>query len=146
MNNIVKGMIAGFAGTVALSILMAMKSAMGVMPNLDIIKMLAGMVGAPIAVGWIVHFTIGTIAWGGAFAVLNDHVPGDSEIKKGLVFGVAAWLAMMLAVMPMAGAGFFGLNFGIMAPVMTLVLHLVFGAVMGWTYARLPSADAKMTA
>ena len=143
MNNIVTGMIAGFAGTVALSVLMIMKSAMGVMPNLDIIKMLAGMVGAPIAVGWLAHFTIGTIAWGGAFAVLNDHVPGDNEITKGLVFGVAAWLAMMLAVMPMAGAGFFGLNFGIMAPAMTLVLHLVFGAVMGWTYARLPS-EAKL--
>ena len=41
---------------------------------------------------------------------------------------------MMVAVMPMADAGFFGLKFGIMAPVMTLVLHVIFGAVLGGIY------------
>ncbi len=30
-----------------------------------------------------------------------------------------------------AGAGFFGMKMGIMAPMMTLVLHIIFGAVMG---------------
>ena len=34
-------------------------------------------------------------------------------------------------VMPMAGAGLFGMKLGMMAPLMTWVLHLVFGAVMG---------------
>lgn len=33
--------------------------------------------------------------------------------------------------MPMVGAGLFGLQMGIMAPMMTLVLHLIFGAVFG---------------
>jgi hypothetical protein len=47
---------------------------------------------------------------------------------------VAAWLGMMIIVMPMAGAGLFGMNLGIMAPVMTLVLHVVFGAVLGAVY------------
>ncbi len=44
---------------------------------------------------------------------------------------------MMLIPMPMAGAGLFGLKLGPMAPVMTLVLHLVWGAVLGAAYARL---------
>jgi len=34
-------------------------------------------------------------------------------------------------VMPMAGAGLFGMAMGIMAPMMTLVLHVIFGAVLG---------------
>ena len=51
------------------------------------------------------------------------------------MFGIGAWLLMMIAVMPMAGAGPFGLKFGPMAPVMTLVLHAIFGAVLGGVYA-----------
>jgi hypothetical protein len=41
---------------------------------------------------------------------------------------------MMIVMMPMAGAGFFGQVLGIAAPVMTLMLHLVFGAVLGAVY------------
>ena len=43
---------------------------------------------------------------------------------------------MMVVLMPMVGAGLFGMNMGIMASVMTLVLHLIFGAVLGWVYGR----------
>ena len=46
---------------------------------------------------------------------------------------------MMVMVMPMAGAGLFGMKMGLMAPMMTLVLHLVFGAVLGWIYGKLLS-------
>jgi len=44
---------------------------------------------------------------------------------------------MMVAMMPMAGAGFFGMQLGIMAPVLTLVMHIVFGAVLGGVYGML---------
>lgn len=44
---------------------------------------------------------------------------------------------MMVAVMPMAGAGLFGLNLGIMVPILIFVLHVIFGAVLRWTYGRL---------
>ena len=50
---------------------------------------------------------------------------------------VCTWLVMMLVLMPMAGAGLFGLRLGTMAPLMTLVLHLIFGIVLGWTYGQL---------
>jgi len=39
-------------------------------------------------------------------------------------------------VMPMAGAGFFGMQMGLMAPIMTLVLHLIFGAVLGLVHGN----------
>ena len=143
MTNLKNGFLAGFIATAVLSALMVAKGVMGVMPELDIAAMLAMMMGAPLTVGWLARFMIGTLAWGGGFAVLYDAIPGGSAIVKGIVFGVAAWLAMMIAVMPMAGAGIFGMNFGIMAPVMTLVLHIIFGAVLGAVYgARVPTAMA----
>ena len=56
-------------------------------------------------------------------------IPSSSAVAKGVVFGIAAWLGMMVMVMPMAGAGPLGMAMGIMAPMMTLVLHVIFGAV-----------------
>lgn len=136
------GLIAGFVATVVLSVLFVMKAMMGVMPQMDVIAMLAGMMGMGAAMGWVGHFAIGTVAWGGLFAIANDAIPGGSQIGKGLVFGIAAWLAMMLLVMPMAGAGLFGASFGMMGAVMPLVLHIIFGVVLGGTYGALASTEA----
>lgn len=133
--NVLKGMVAGFVATVVLSGLMVMKAMMGVMPELDVISMLTTMMGAssPIA-GWLAHFVIGAFVWGGLFALLEPSVPGQSHWVRGVVFGIGAWILMMIAVMPMAGAGMFGMSLGMMAPVMTLGLHVIFGAVPGGTY------------
>lgn len=134
MSHIVPGLIAGFIATVALSILMLLKAMMGLMPQLDVIAMLSGMMGASPIMGWVAHFVIGTVVWGGGFALLHDAIPGGGAVVKGVVFAVAAWVIMMVALMPMAGAGFFGMALGVMAPVMTLVLHIIFGAVLGAVY------------
>jgi hypothetical protein len=137
MQNIYVGLVAGFIATVVLSAIMVIKGMMGLMPELDVAAMIGMMMGASVMVGWIVHFIIGTIAWGGGFALLYGLIPGDNAVVKGIGFGVAAWLGMMIAVMPMAGAGLFGMTFGIMAPIMTLLLHIVFGAVLGGVYGML---------
>jgi len=134
MQKIPAGLVAGFIGTVILSAMMLVKAMMGLMPQLDVIAMLSAMMAVPIAFGWLAHFMIGTLAWGGAFALFYDQIPGGSAPIKGIVFGVAAWLAMMLFVLPMAGAGLFGLALGMMAPVMTLMLHIIFGLVLGATF------------
>lgn len=105
MSNIWKGLLAELAATLLLSALMVLKAMMGVMPELDLPKMIAGMMGSPSTpvLGWAVQFMI----------------------------GIVGWLLMMVVVMPLAGAGLFCMNMGLMAPVMTLALHLVFGAVLG---------------
>jgi hypothetical protein len=133
--NVSKGMVAGFVATIVLSALMMMKQTMGVMPQLNPVQMLTDMMGASTPlVGWAAHFMIGTLAWGGLFSLLNSRLPGESYWIRGSVFGFGAWLMMMIVVMPMAGAGLFGMQLSIMAPVMTLVLHLIFGAVLGGVY------------
>lgn len=89
MTNIKAGLVAGFSATVVLSAMMVGKSMMGVMPELDVIQMLSGMMGAPAVVGWLAHFMIGTLAWGGGFAVLYGHIPGSGAVTKGILFGIA---------------------------------------------------------
>ena len=71
-------MIAGLAATIALTALMMMKSAMGVMPDLDVIKMLAAMMGGSTALAWIAHFMIGTVFWGGLYAIVSPTRPGSA--------------------------------------------------------------------
>ena len=149
MNTYIRAMIAGFVATVVLSALMLIKSMMGVMPELNLATMLAGMahdmMGLPAnpAIGWALHFMIGTVAWGIGFALLYKALPGGAPVGKGIVFGALAWVLMMLIPMPMAGAGLFAMKLGMMAPVMTLVLHLIWGAVLGATFGGLGRSDAS---
>lgn len=148
--NIGKGIFAGFAATVVLSVLMVMKSMMGMMPQMNAIKMLTGMahqfMGTPAMplVGWLLHFMIGSIIWGVLFALLVRAIPGKSPIIKGMVFGTAAWLLMMVMVMPMTGAGLFAVHLGIGAPIATLMLHWAFGAVLGGVYAKLAATASSV--
>ena len=138
-----KGVIAGFIATIALSVLMVLK---GMMPQMNAIKMLTamahGMMGTPLIpiVGWLLHFMIGSLLWGTLFSVLFERLPSQTAIFKGLIFGTAAWVLMMILVMPMAGAGMFGLHLGLGAPIATLVLHWVYGAVLGAVYGKLGMA------
>lgn len=141
MSNVSKGIIAGLVATVVLSMIMVAKGMMGLMPGLNVIAMLSSMAGAAPVVGWFMHLAIGTLIWGLAFVATLKFLPGNSNIAKGISFGVAAWIMMMLIVMPMAGAGLFGLNMGMMAPLMTLMLHAIYGAVLGFTFNKLRSDD-----
>jgi hypothetical protein len=89
--------------------------------------------------GWMVHFLIGTVLWGGLYALLYDKIPTSSPVGKAVMFAVGAWLLMMIMAMPMAGAGLFGLKLGMMAPIMTLILHVIWGLVLGGIFAGLSS-------
>ena len=139
--NVKAGLIAGFIATVVLSILMVAKSSMGLMPQLNPIEdnvhvahMLTGLT-LPLPFGWLAHFFLGTVIWGLLYAALHASLPG-APVVKGLIFGVLAWLAMMIVFMPLGGHGPFALSLGPQAVVATLVLHLVYGAVLGVVYTR----------
>jgi hypothetical protein len=48
------------------------------------ISMKLGIVLTP-AIGWSMCFFIGSIMWGGAFALFNSQLPSESQIIKGLL-------------------------------------------------------------
>ena len=86
MGSVVKGMIAGLAATVVLSMIMIAKGMMGLMPELYVITMLSNMMGTAPVMGWAAHFMLGVIVWGAGFAVLFKMIPGSSSGSKGIVF------------------------------------------------------------
>ncbi len=115
--------------------------------HMDIATSLAGMMRMPWAAGLAAHFMLGIIVFPLAFAfVFADRVPGSSAIR-GLIFGAVLWLMMEAAVMPMLGAGFFGVNGpGMMGAAAALMAHLVYGAILGWKSAGRTSASELQAA
>ena len=138
MNTHLAGIIAGLIATVVLSALMLLKGMMGLMPDLDVIAMIAGMMGTGAMMGWIAHFMIGAV-YGLVFAQVFGVMDSTSATIRGVGLGIAGWLIMMIVLLPMAGCGFFGLAMpsGMMIPVATLMLHVIFGAVLGASHAAL---------
>lgn len=143
MNRYAAGAVAGLAATVLLSALMLLKSSLGMLPQFNAIAMLAGMAnqyaGLPATpmVGWVIHLLIGTLLWGLLFAWLEPRIPGGADTVRGILFSIGTWVLMMVIVMPLAGVGLFGLQTGLPVPVATLVLHIIFGVVLGATYGVL---------
>lgn len=140
-----KALLAAFIATIVLSVLMMLMPAMGILPMMDMPRLIAGIAGVPDSpsLAWILHFVVGTVGYGLAIKIAAGALPGKSLVKLGMGIAVLGWLILMLVLMPMAGAGLFAMNLGAMAPIMTLILHLVFGAVLGWTYARLRGAPGR---
>ena len=136
-DNLVRGMIAGFIATTVISFIILLKEAARILYGLDLVGLLSGLFDAPPWVGWLMHYVIGTVVWGGLFAALAPRIPGSTAAVKGVLFAVAAWLLMQLVVLPLAGQDFFGTRYTFWAPIVTLALHVVFGAVLGEAFARL---------
>src|SRR5437588_7900698 len=137
MGNALKGMIAGFVATLILSGLMLLNSTIGLMPQINIVGMLANLGTLSTTAAWMDHFIVGVVIWGLLFAVYDGVATRPAHWLKGIIVGVFAWLMMMVAFMPLAGAGFFGAKIGITALVGLLILHLIYGVVLGATYGLL---------
>lgn len=144
MNTHLAGILAGMIATVVLSALMLLKGMMGMMPDLDVIAMIAGMMGVGAMMGWVAHFMIGA-AYGLVFATASRSGTTGSIVAQGVGLGIAGWLVMMIVLMPMAGGGMFGLAMpsGMMIPAATLMLHIIFGAVLGFSFAKLTNRETR---
>jgi len=144
--NIIGAIVAGLAGTVVISMLMAMAPKMG-MPKMAIWEMLGTMFskqGNP-ALGWIVHFMMGVI-FAIIYAALWAAGIGSATLLSGVVFGVAHFLiaGLMMGGMPIMHAGIKAgtvkapgvlmLNSGVMGLMGGLIGHAVYGLVVALVY------------
>jgi hypothetical protein len=137
MSNALRGMIAGFVATLALGVLLLFKGSLDLWPQLNIIRLLMGLGSITAPAAWMDHFIVGTVVWGLLFSLFDSVGSGLGHWLKGIIFGVFAWFMMMVLFMPAAGAGLFGNKIGLIAPVVMLVVHLIYGAVLGVTYGLL---------
>ncbi len=128
ITSILKG---GVLATAAMTLLMLMAPIMG-MPEMNIGEMLAGFMHLPVALGWVMHFMIGTILAASHLLFWKNRFPG-SEIVKGLLFSLIPFFIAQVVVMPMMGAGIFSMNtpLPMMMVMGSLMGHLFYGAVLG---------------
>jgi Family of unknown function (DUF6789) len=95
----------------------------------------------PIA-GMVAHFLYGGVAGAVLYAALRDRV----NVGWGLCFGVLLWIGMQLIVLPLLGWGVFGSAVTPRIAVATLVLHGIYGAILGWGGQRRSGSAAALTA
>jgi hypothetical protein len=96
----------------------------------------------PPMAGWLWHLLIGTLGWGVLFGVMVPVLPGRSPWRKGIAFGVIAGALVMLLVMPLAGAGYFGMELTVWDPVVSVIFHIIYGVTLGGVYGLLAGRRA----
>lgn len=137
VGSIERGVVAGFAATVVVSLLMLLQQALGFMPRLNLVMELANALGRRTGVaGWTAHFVIGVFAWGLLFPWVDRHMRFDHWIN-GVYFASVVWLGVMLIVLPAAGDGVFGNHLELGTPTATLFLNWIYGVVLGGVYGLL---------
>lgn len=129
---------AGLIATAAMTAFTYMAPLMGF--EMDIPKMLASTMGAPVIVGWMAHFMVGVILAVGYGALFLTKTNSNAALKNGAIFGLIPWLMAQIVVMPMMsilnGGGYFSGFFSgsIMVAMASLMGHLLYGAVLGSIY------------
>ena len=131
MDVIGRGIIAGFLATLALS---------AMFDPMTMVARAAGVLSPTF--GWLLHFLVGSVIWGVGFALAYPFLYGAAWIR-GLLFGAGAWLLVMLTVMPLTHAGWFGLALGLTTPAVMFLVHLVYGALLGGIYGVLDPNDGR---
>lgn len=150
MSRVQKGMIAGLAATVAVSVLEAANLYFGPW-TASFPRLLSVMLQTPdlMVVGWIAHFLVGTLLLGPLFGVLCPRLPTDTPESKGILFAVGAFLVMGLTVAPLVGVlggrpvGIFFMQAGFGTLAWMIATHAVYGIVLGSVYGRLVERDKR---
>lgn len=143
---IARGFGWGLLATLAMTAVMLAGLLSGVSPiprpiPIALAAWVLGAVPQPVlaVTGMVAHFGYGGVA-GAVFAAVLGRRTG---LLTGLGFGVLLWLGMGLIFLPLLGWGLFGTAVTPRVALATLVLHLIYGAVLGWGSARGQRAGAQ---
>ncbi len=129
----------GVAATIAMSIPMAVGMATGVAPMPEPIpKALVTLIfGGGLPASLLMGLSAGShLGYGGVFGALLARLFPEAGLREGLGMGALLWLVMQVVILPLLGWGFFGASITPKIAVATLVLHLIYGATLGWGLAR----------
>lgn len=148
MLDILRGLIAGFIATLAILLLLILKDMVGLSYNLNTMPLLRSLSQQPNpllispAIGWIIHFLIFSLLWSFVFTLITAKGLRHPVRIYAMGFCLFAWLFMMLLTMPLAGNGYFALQKDLWAPLLSLLLHLVWGWILAIVYEWLPSTSS----
>jgi hypothetical protein len=94
-------------------------------------RAIAGLLNAPSSVGVAVFVVGGVLVWPLVFFAIGQHLaPG--EIMRGVVLSLLLWIAFSVVFVPAVALSEF-----LIFIVLTLLAHLIYGSVLGFSFARL---------
>jgi uncharacterized membrane protein YagU involved in acid resistance len=138
--NFARAAVAGLVGTAAMTALLLVEPSVG-LPKIAMGQVLASSLGLttarlPIgpAVGWGLHFIIGMALAVIYAAVFDRRLPG-SAVVRGMLYGVLVFVVAQVVFMPLVGGGFFSRG-DLELVAGSLLGHLLYGGVIGWTYGE----------
>ena len=129
----------GVVATVGMSIPMIIGTASGVAPMPEPIPkaIVTTILGKGLPMPLIMVLAAGShLVYGGIWAALLIQVTDRVTIWKGLGLGIFLWLLMQVVVLPLIGWGLFGAAITPKIAAATLILHLIYGALVGWLVDR----------
>ena len=132
---ITQTLVAGIVATIVMTIVMMIAPMMG-MAKMDPPALVSGMMGMPIAVGWIMHFIIGIVFAASYVYFFQSKLPIGNKILKGIVFGIVIFIFAQIGMTIMGTmAGGMPEPEGSMIPMIIggVMGHVIFGIVVALT-------------
>jgi len=136
--NVARAAIAGLVGTAAMTALLLVEPSIG-LPKIAIGQVLSTSLGLTTAhlasgpaLGWCLHFVIGMVlaviyAW-----AFDARLPGP-PVVRGMLYGAMVFVVAQVVFMPLVGGGFFSRG-DLELITGSLLGHLLYGGVIGWSY------------
>jgi hypothetical protein len=89
-------------------------------------------------------YILGGVLWALLYTVVEPRL-GGSPVKRGVLFAMLPCLVSLVVVMPALGAGFLGLALGAgpLPAIGNVLLHVVYGAILGIVYGPFGDRDAS---
>ncbi len=121
---------------------MATRDFLGIIPEFqpyqDLQKILGSIVGnTPHSIYlWFLPYVTGALVIGFLFGRAYAFLPGKTAIRKGIVFGICAWLLMGLGFLTLMGHGIFAIDMdlGLKPAALTFVMLLIYSVTMSLVY------------
>ncbi len=138
--NLSRAVLGGFVGTLVMTALLYLAPLAGG-PRMDIAAMLGSLFGhgsPAMMTGWwwagmAWHFVNGTIVFSLIYSYfVYGILPGENWLR-GMIWGLALWIAMEIVVMPLMGSGVFSdhaIHAGIRVAG-SLIVHAIYGTFLG---------------
>jgi hypothetical protein len=129
----------GMVATIPMSVLMFLGTITGISAmsrpiSEQVVKALFGE-GLPRPL-FMLLATVSILAYSGFGGAVLAILFRPATIWAGMGLGVFLWFVVQSAVLPFLGWGFFGIAINPLVAVETLILHLVYGATLGWLLDR----------
>ncbi|UII80327.1 DUF6789 family protein [Flagellimonas sp. CMM7] len=86
-----KSITVGITATIIMSLVMMITAMFG-MPKMSPPKMVSNIVGAPLAVGWVMHFVIGVVFAALYMFLFQPKIKIGNRILRGVVYGIVIFI------------------------------------------------------